>query len=195
MSGPQVVLVSMGTDHHPFARLSSWMESWLATVEPADVRCLVQEGASPVPVGAKGLGLLPKSEFQSVIAGSSVVVTQGGPGSIADARRLGFVPIVVPRLARHGEVVDDHQVDFCRHVAALGWIELAESEVELHRALDRAMGDPSTLRRPAERLSADEATAAFSARVADAMARPVKRFQLRRSAAALRIVLRTVTQT
>jgi UDP-N-acetylglucosamine transferase subunit ALG13 len=194
MTGDRVVLVSMGTDHHPFTRLSRWIGSWLDTVDPARVRCLVQEGASPVPAGATGLGLLPKSEFQSVIADSSVVVTQGGPGSIADARSLGFVPIVVPRLARHGEVVDDHQVDFCRHVAALGWIQLAESEADLHRALDRAMRDPATLRRPAARLSPDEATAAFSARVADAMARPVQRVQLRRSAAALRIVFQTLTR-
>ncbi len=146
------VLVTMGTDHHPFDRLSRWIEHWLAATRQGSsgrtVVCHVQEGASPVPSGAEALGLLPKEEFRARLAQSDVIVCQGGPGSILDARALGFVPLAVPRLARLGEVVDDHQVSFTRRMHDVGWAVAAETEEALHRALDHAVADPSSLRRP-----------------------------------------------
>jgi UDP-N-acetylglucosamine transferase subunit ALG13 len=146
------VFVTMGTDHHPFDRLSLWIEHWLASGHHETVQhsviCHVQEGASPVPAGAEALGLLPKAEFRTRLAQSDIIVCQGGPGSILDARELGFVPIAVPRLARLGEVVDDHQVSFTRRMHTGGWAVAAETEEALHRALDSAVADPSSLRRP-----------------------------------------------
>lgn len=157
LNEPVTLLVTMGTDHHPFGRLSQWVESWLAsTARP--VRCLVQEGSSPPPAGAHPLGLLPQAEFLRVIRASTVVVCQAAPGSIMDARRCGFVPIAVPRLSRYGEVVDDHQLSFCRHAAAQGWIRPAETAAELRRQLDLAMEDPGELRRPPAGSTATDTT-------------------------------------
>lgn len=158
------VLVSMGTDHHPFGRLSAWTESWLeARSEP--VRCLVQEGSSPVPHGAEPLGLVPKDKLLRLMSESTVVVCQGGPGSICDARNCGFIPIVVPRLARHGEVVDDHQVSFTRHMARLGWVLAVESEADLHRELTLALADPVRVRRLPEPSPAEASARLLATRV------------------------------
>jgi UDP-N-acetylglucosamine transferase subunit ALG13 len=44
-------------------------------------------------------------------------VTHTGVGSVLCAREAGHVPVVVPRLHRFGEHVDDHQLEL---VAALG---------------------------------------------------------------------------
>lgn len=140
-----LVLVSMGTDHHPFPRLSHWVEAWLLST-PHRVRCLVQEGASPVPAGAAGLGLLARAEWQDLVAASTVVVCQGGPGSIMDARHAGFVPLAVPRRVREGEHVDDHQVSFVRQAARLGWVRPVESEGQLNTELERALAAPSSVR-------------------------------------------------
>ena len=139
-----VVLVTMGTDHHPFARLSRWMESWLLATQH-QVRCLVQEGASTVPAGAERLGMLPREVLQGLIAASAVVVCQGGPGSILDARNAGLIPLAVPRRAREGEHVDDHQVSFVRHAARLGWVRAIESEEDLHAGLEHALTTPRAL--------------------------------------------------
>jgi UDP-N-acetylglucosamine transferase subunit ALG13 len=81
-----------------------------------------------------------------VLARSDVVVTQGGPGGIMDARRAGRLPVVVPRLAAMGEVVDDHQVAFTQHLAGLGHICRVTTREEFDRALDDAVRNPGTVR-------------------------------------------------
>jgi UDP-N-acetylglucosamine transferase subunit ALG13 len=58
------------------------------------------------------------------------------------AKWLGHRPIVVPRLARFGEVVDDHQVTFGRQLASEGDVVIAESEASLAAALDQAVASP-----------------------------------------------------
>jgi UDP-N-acetylglucosamine transferase subunit ALG13 len=145
MSGGDVhVFVTVGTDHHPFARLISWVDEW--TPPPGvTVDVLVQHGATPPPCRTRGVSFLDVAELRHVLARSDVVVTQGGPGGIMDARRAGRVPIVVPRRARLGEVVDDHQVAFTRHLAARDLVRLVEGRHELHEALTAAVLDPTTV--------------------------------------------------
>ena len=72
-------------------------------------------------------------------------MTPADSGDEEDSRECGAVPIVVPRLARLDEVVDDHQVAFARQLAGRGLVVVAESEAELHAALDRAVADPASL--------------------------------------------------
>lgn len=142
MAGRRLVVVSVGTDHHRFDRLMAWVESWTAAA-PGDVDVVVQHGASRAPAGTRSYELLPKDELVALMARADVLLLQGGPGGIMDARRLGRLPIVVPRLGRLHEVVDDHQVTFCRQLALTGDIVLAESQTALHAALDRALADPA----------------------------------------------------
>lgn len=61
--------------------------------------------------------LLPFARVQELMRDARVVVTHGGPATIMQVLALGKVPIVVPRQARHGEHVDDHQVQFARRIA------------------------------------------------------------------------------
>lgn len=52
------------------------------------------------------------------------------------------MPVVVPRLARLGEVVDDHQVTFGRWMAERGQAHCVEDEEGLRAHLDAALADP-----------------------------------------------------
>ena len=140
-----VVLVTVGTTHHVFDRLMDWLESWLAG-HPGQVRMIVQHGTSRLPKGAEGFAMCSHDEIVSLTERSDVVITQGGPGGIMDSRYCGIMPIVVPRRPQLNEVVDDHQVLFCRQLAGAGMIRLASSEAELHAALDVALRDPAALR-------------------------------------------------
>jgi UDP-N-acetylglucosamine transferase subunit ALG13 len=143
-TGPLVGVVTVGTDHHRFDRLMDWLEHW-NTARPAAVRWLVQYGSTRPLAGADGFDMKPRAELLELLRAADVVVTQGGPGGIMDSRECGTIPIVVPRLARLDEVVDDHQVAFARQLAGRGLVVVAESEAELHAALDRAVGDPASL--------------------------------------------------
>lgn len=154
------VFVSVGTDHHPFDRLITWVESWVPP-EGVDVEILVQHGASRTPPRLPARDFLDADEIRSVIAAADVVVTQGGPGGIMDSRRVGIMPIVVPRSSRLGEHVDDHQIAFSRHIASLGEAVVVAGESELHRALDAGVLDPEVYRTGVVATTAPETVAAF----------------------------------
>jgi UDP-N-acetylglucosamine transferase subunit ALG13 len=154
-----LLLVTVGTDHHPFDRLVRWTDAWLAG-HPGELRCLMQTGTSAPPPGESGAvewqAYLEFGALQAAMASAAAVVCHGGPGTILGARHMGAVPVVVPRQHRLGEHVDDHQVAFSRRLAADGGeIHLAETEAELHRLLDRVAGEPAAFRAGPE----DRATA------------------------------------
>jgi UDP-N-acetylglucosamine transferase subunit ALG13 len=143
-----LLLVSVGTDHHPFDRLIGWIDGWLAA-NPGRLRCLMQTGTSAPPRGpAEWQAYLAFDALEGAMAEAAAVVCHGGPGTILGARHLGAVPIVVPRQHRLGEHVDDHQVAFARRLAAAGdgGIHLAETEPDLHRLLDRVVAEPGGFR-------------------------------------------------
>jgi UDP-N-acetylglucosamine transferase subunit ALG13 len=140
-SGRLTAVVTVGTDHHRFDRLMDWLESWQAD-HPDAVDWIVQHGASRPMRGATGFAMKSRAEVLELLRTAEVVVTQGGPGGIMDARACGKLPIVVPRLARLDEVVDDHQIAFAEHLAARRLVVTAQSETELHGALDQECEDP-----------------------------------------------------
>lgn len=165
------IFVSVGTDHHRFDRLITWMESW---VPPAavDVAVLIQHGSSRAPDRLPARAFLDAGELQSTIKSADIVVTQAGPGGIMDARRAGIIPIVVARSARLGEVVDDHQIAFTHHMASLGEVVEAASEAELHRALDVGVLDPDIYRTDRAPATAPQTIAAFAEQVERVVRQP-----------------------
>ena len=50
-------------------------------------------------------------EMQRWLSQARVVVTHGGAGSILNALQIGKALVVVPRLKRFGEAIDDHQLE------------------------------------------------------------------------------------
>ncbi|MCT1479519.1 glycosyltransferase [Microbacterium sp. p3-SID336] len=136
MSAPLVV-VSAGTYHLPFDRLSGWVEEWLQ--RHPDVRLVMQHGPSAPVAGAENVEILPYSDLLTLCREADAVVLQGGAGGVMDMRALGIVPIVVPRVPGGGEVVDDHQLVFSAEMAELGIIRRALSAEELAAQLDASL--------------------------------------------------------
>ena len=91
-AGPPMVLVVVGTDHHPFDRLVGWAEGWAR--DHPDIRVVVQFGTSRPPVVAEGFDVLPVEGLKDLFAAATVVVCHGGPGTIMGARSAGLVPLV-----------------------------------------------------------------------------------------------------
>lgn len=52
---------------------------------------------------------VPHPEMLAAVARADVVVAHAGTGAALTALEAGLCPVLVPRLARHGEHVDDHQ--------------------------------------------------------------------------------------
>jgi UDP-N-acetylglucosamine transferase subunit ALG13 len=166
---PAPVLVVVGTDYHPFDRLVGWMDRWLETRRDS-VRCLVQYGSSTPPRVADGTPFLDHDEVQRAMGGAQVVVSHGGPTTIAEARRHGHYPLVVPRDPQHGEHVDDHQMRFARRLAEDGLVELVASAEELAASLEARLRGQWTRPRTTNGGDPAESARRFGALVEDLVA-------------------------
>jgi len=140
------VLVTVGTDHHPFDRLVAWMDAWAGLHPRVDV--FVQHGTAAGPEVASGAALVDPADLAARMARATAVVTHGGLSSIMESRAAGFLPLVVARDPERGEHVDFHQQRFTAHQDKVGRIRLLDSEAALHAALDAALDDPTTVRLP-----------------------------------------------
>lgn len=72
----------------------------------------VQHGESPGPATALAIDYLSRADLRAAVERADVVVTHGGPGTVADARASGHKPFAVPRDPTYGEHVDAHQQRF-----------------------------------------------------------------------------------
>lgn len=142
-----LVVVSAGTYHLPFDRLSRWIQEWLDGTE--GVRVVVQHGPSAPVVGAENVEILPYTELMDLCTQADAVVLQGGAGGVMDMRSLGIVPIVVPRVPGDGEVVDDHQLVFSAEMESLGLIRRALTQERLVELLTHALSDAGSDESPA----------------------------------------------
>lgn len=137
MNSTTTILISAGTYHFPFDRLLDWFEPWWS--QHPEVDPVVQHGPGRGLPGATNHATLPYDELIQLITEADVVLLQGGAGAVMDARSAGRIPIVVPRIPVNNEVVDDHQIRFCRAAAKLGLVHLAENPRILAALLDEAL--------------------------------------------------------
>ena len=144
------LVVSLGTDVHTFDRLLRWVEAYLEA--HPEVTCLVQHGHTAPIKHADNLKLLPASELLDYYATARVVLVQGGPGSIQDARRTGALPLAVPRR--------NHQVPFTTLMEKRGHAVVVESREDLFAKLDLALANPSLFRTAEPYVSTPEISAA-----------------------------------
>jgi UDP-N-acetylglucosamine transferase subunit ALG13 len=135
---PPLVLVVVGTDHHPFDRLVGWADQW-AENHP-DARVVVQYGTSRPPSVAEGFDVLPVDRLGRLFREATVAICHGGPGTIMGAREAGLKPLVVARRHDLGEHVDDHQSRFATRMGTAGTIYLVDDQGTFNELLDQAIG-------------------------------------------------------
>lgn len=134
------LVVSLGTDHHHFDRLVGWVDAYLE--DHPEVRCLVQHGFTAPPQRAEAVERMPRAELLDLYRQATIILVQGGPGSILDAREVGAIPLAVPRVSKLNEVVDDHQVEFSRVMEEHGEAIVVTSAEDLRQKLDAGFARP-----------------------------------------------------
>jgi UDP-N-acetylglucosamine transferase subunit ALG13 len=126
-----VILVTVGTNEARFDRLLQAVDG-LGDGE----ELVVQHGPSPVrPRGARSVDYLSFDEITAEMGRARIVIAHAGVGSTIVALLNGRRPIVVPRLARFGEAVDDHQVPFGRRLDEVGLVRFVENPEDLAAAV------------------------------------------------------------
>ena len=100
-----MILVTLGTQNQPFTRL-------LELIEKSDIKdeIIVQAGNTKFKSPKmKIFDYIPYEEMTELIKKADLIITHGGTGSILMPLKMGKKVIAVPRLAKYGEHVDDHQ--------------------------------------------------------------------------------------
>ena len=114
------VAVTFGTERFPFRRARDRL---LAVLEGREVYW--QAGASALP----GMTAWDTpSTLRNECSAADAVVTHGGVGSILMALQVGKVPVVLPRSARHGEHIDEHQVQIAANLERRGLVVRADAD-------------------------------------------------------------------
>jgi UDP-N-acetylglucosamine transferase subunit ALG13 len=176
-AGPRV-LVTVGTDHHPFNRLVRWANDWLE-VHPEQVPgFFVQSGTASVCPICPRSAYLDAGQLDAALDKADVLVCHGGPATIAAGWVRGLVPIAVPRLPQLGEHVDDHQVSFCLRLAELGRVRLARTPKEFASLLREVSHDRTGFRASAPAADIDAAVVRFGELVDELMNRSRYRLTL-----------------
>jgi UDP-N-acetylglucosamine transferase subunit ALG13 len=153
-----MIFVTVGTHQQPFERLIGALRS----LDRADL--VVQYGYAEAPAGvAHATAFMSFPEMLRHFEDADAVITHAGVGSILCATNAGHVPIVVPRLKRYGEHVDDHQVELVRELEQAGNVLVVEDVERLAEALERM---------PPRRPRAERGAGPLQAAVRDAMLRP-----------------------
>jgi UDP-N-acetylglucosamine--N-acetylmuramyl-(pentapeptide) pyrophosphoryl-undecaprenol N-acetylglucosamine transferase len=113
------VFVTVGTLDFSFRRLFRRLQEVL----PDTVEVVVQAGSEAEDLewpGARKHARMRPEQIHLEMAAADVVVAHAGIGSALDAFRAGKLPLLVPRLVRFKEHVDDHQVQIAQRFSQRG---------------------------------------------------------------------------
>jgi UDP-N-acetylglucosamine transferase subunit ALG13 len=103
-------------------------------------RVFMQLGHEPdfVPRHSQWRPFMGAHEFAESLRQAEVIVTHGGAGTLREVLRLGKTPVVMPRRKRHGEHVDDHQLELVQAYAERDLVIPAYEREDLPGAIERA---------------------------------------------------------
>lgn len=79
------------------------------------------------------------AEFETLISSAELLILHAGAGSVIHAVRAGKVPVLMPRRAQFGELIDDHQTEFARALEASGRVIVINDPSQLGKAVQRAL--------------------------------------------------------
>lgn len=100
---------------------------------------VVQHGPATAPHGVeRAYEWLSFDQVLGFMDEADAVVSHAGTGTIICASNMGHVPVVVPRLKRYGEIVDDHQVALASAFERTGRVSVAWDVASLPECVARS---------------------------------------------------------
>ena len=131
-----MILVLLGTHEQPFERAID-----LVLGARLDDDLIIQHGHTHPRHESERVvwrEFAPYEEIMELCESASAIVCHAGVGTIMTALAAGTTPVVIPRLAVHGEHVDDHQLQIARAFGSEGRVIVLEDGADLSHALTQA---------------------------------------------------------
>ena len=112
-----MIFVTVDTHEQPFNRLVKEMDN-LVENDNIHEDVVIQTGFSTYkPKYCEYKSMFSFQEMKDYIARSHIVITHGGPSSFVEVLQSGKVPIVIPRLQKFNEHINNHQLNFVKLIA------------------------------------------------------------------------------
>jgi UDP-N-acetylglucosamine transferase subunit ALG13 len=127
-----MIYVSVGTMFLDFPRLILKMDEIAATTGE---RVVIQTGmGDTIPVHCEYFDFRPREEVLSLQREARAVVCHAGIGTVSEVLTAKRPLIVVPRLKRYNEHMNDHQLDLAGAVERRGWGRMILDVADLESA-------------------------------------------------------------
>ncbi len=124
-----MILITVG-GQMPFNRLIKTVDKWVSNRR--DIQCFAQIGPGGWrPKHMAWVEFLPPTVLREKMKNAEFVIAHAGMGTILSALDLGKKLIVMPRRGHLLETRNDHQVDTCKRLKAMGLIVYAADEMQL----------------------------------------------------------------
>ena len=130
-----MIFITLGSQKFQFNRLLKAVDELVAAGKIKD-EVFAQIGYSDYkPMNYKYEQFLDREKFSQVMDKAEIVITHGGTGAIIGAVKNGKKVIAVPRLAKYGEHVDNHQLQLVGQFKELNLICECQDCAKLEEAI------------------------------------------------------------
>lgn len=131
-----MIFVTLGSQKFQFNRLLEKIDVLIEEKIITD-EVFAQIGYSDYhPKNYQYKDFLNRDEFASMEGKADIVITHGGTGAIIGAVKKGKKVIAVPRMAKYGEHVDDHQIQLIKEFQAMELIYSCSDVHNLETAIE-----------------------------------------------------------
>ena len=111
-----MIFVTVGTHEQSFERLIKKLDELVASGEITD-EVIIQKGYTDYePKHCKANALIPAQEMAYYMQNADLIISHGGPATYMAAVSKDKPTIIVPRLSKFSEHVNDHQLDFAKKI-------------------------------------------------------------------------------
>lgn len=132
------IFITLGSQKFQFNRLLKAVDELCEKKIIVSEDLFAQIGYSDyIPQNYNYKKFLDREEFSVEMGKVDIVITHGGTGAIIGAVKKGKKVIAVPRLAKYGEHVDDHQLQLIKQFDDLNLICPCRNTNELAEAIEK----------------------------------------------------------
>jgi len=133
-----MILILLGTQDKSFHRLLKSVDSLIKKGEIKE-RVIAQIGYTKYESNNMEIfDFVSKEKLEEYVDEARIIITHAGVGSILDGLKKGKVMIVAPRLKKHKEHTNDHQLQILKEFASLGYIIPMYDFSKLGKLLNKA---------------------------------------------------------
>lgn len=133
-----MIFLTVGSQKFQFNRLLEAVDKLIEKKKLKD-EVYAQIGASDYkPKNYKYVDFMTQEEFESKMDEADMIITHAGTGVIVNAVKKEKKVIALPRLAKYGEHVDNHQIQLINEFKELNFIEPVYDVEKLENAINIA---------------------------------------------------------